>query len=99
MSAAVLKFPAVRRLVDPSPRVPPLWQQVLLLHRAKEHDPARFDNLDRAILALADRVAQQGEDAPIDKQIECLRYCGNLMRKHCVSIPAPYYVEPETVRP
>ena len=92
--SAILKFPAVRRLVDPSPRVPPLWQQVLLLQRAMERHPERFDNLDRAIVANANEVALDGEDAPIDKQIEYLRYCVNLLAKHCILRPAPYYVEP-----
>lgn len=96
MSAAIYKFPKVRRLVDPSARVPPLWQMVLLLQRALERHPHAFDNLDRGILHAANAIALEGEDAPIDRQIDYLRYCMNLLAKHCALLPAPVYLEPPT---
>lgn len=97
-TAIVLKFPP--RLAAKSvyhTRIPPLWEMVLLLQRAMERHPERFDILDRTILFEANRVAKAAEDGPTVEHLEYLRYCANLLRKHCLLQPAPYYVEPETL--
>ncbi len=91
-AAAVLKFPTPKRVLE-SPKCPPLWMQVKLLQQAQREYPERFSRLQMFILGRAEAIALLGEDAPIDQQIEYLRYTYAMMQWHCVSVPAPYHVE------
>lgn len=76
MTAAVLKFPTPRRVLE-SRTCPPLWQQVTLLQRALVLWPERFTQTQQALIARAQAIAMLGDDAPIDQQIE---YLGHMTR-------------------
>lgn len=91
-SATVLHFPTVKRVIE-SPCQPPLWMQVCLLRQALARYPDKFSGLQRAILGRAEAIAWLGDDAPIDRQLEYLRYTCAMLQWHCITVPVPYYVE------
>lgn len=96
VAAKIIRFPPARRIVaGANTRVPPLWQQVALLRLAQKRAPADFSSFGNTIVDEAEKIALQGEDAPIDVQIKYIRYCFNLMCWHVALIPASIYVEPE----
>lgn len=97
MTAAILRFPIQGRVIE-SPHCQPLWQQVTLLQRALALWPERFTATQRCIIAGAQLVAMQGDDAPIDQQIQYLGLCTRTLDWHMRMAPIGYRVTPETMR-